>query len=204
MADNLGFGSNPYLGQNNPYLQQNIDATLGDVSRNYQLATAPQMASQNVASGSFGNSGLQQIQNEQQRNLAQTMGNTAANMRMQDYGNQQQMYQWDQGFNRNLYNDANAQNQQNLQNYMGLLSTGNQFNQQDVTNAGNIQNTPMNYYSQFNQQAQGLGGMGGNQTSQTTGTGSPLIGALGGWQLGKAMSNPGLSNDAIWKQINGG
>ena len=42
MADNLGFtSSNPYLGKENPYLQQNIDSTMGDITRNYNLAVKP-------------------------------------------------------------------------------------------------------------------------------------------------------------------
>lgn len=190
---NLGFGEdwtagNPFLGAQNPYLQANIDAALGDQVRNYNLAVKPNMESAMVRSGSFGNSGLQQMQQEQQRQLAQTMGNTAAGMRMQDYGNQQQMYQWDQGFNRNLYNDAFAQNSQNLQNFMGMLSTGNQFNTQDINNANTIQNTPLNYFNQFSTAANNIGGNGGTASTNQTGSGSPVMGALGGWQLGSAIS----------------
>ena len=78
------FGSNPFLGTNNPYLQQNIDNTMGDITRNYNLAVKPQTESSMVNSGSFGNSGLQQLQGEQQRQLGQTLANTSNNMRMQD------------------------------------------------------------------------------------------------------------------------
>lgn len=181
MADNLGFGGNPFLGQN-PYLQQNIDATLGDMARNYNLAVKPNTESAMVRSGSFGNSGLQQMQGEQQRNLAQTMGNTAGAMRMQDYGQQQQMYQWDQGFNAANYNNQFNQNQTLFQNAQALMGNTNTMNQQDLSNAGNIQNTPLNYYNQFNSAANDIGGTGGSATQ--TATGSPLMGALGGWQLG--------------------
>jgi len=95
-SSNLGLGGNAY-GGSNPYLQKNIDATMGDVTRNYQMAIAPQRASAMARSGSFGNSGQQQMQLEDQRNLGQTLGNISNQMRSADYAQQQQMYQWDQG-----------------------------------------------------------------------------------------------------------
>lgn len=189
MADNLGFtSSNPYLGKENPYLQQNIDSTMGDITRNYNLAVKPQTASMNAGSGSFGNSGLQQLETERQRQLADTLGKTAGGMRMQDYGNQQNMYQWDQGFNNNIFQQGVQNNQQNLSNYMGLLNQGNQFNQQDISNSTSMYNTPLNYQTQFSGMANSAGGLGGS-TSQTN-PGSPLMGAIGGWQLGNAFNNP--------------
>jgi len=81
------FSSNPFLQQSNPYLQQSIDSALSDQARNYNLAVKPNTESAMVKSGSFGNSGLQQIQGEQQRNLAQEMGRTASNMQFADYQN---------------------------------------------------------------------------------------------------------------------
>jgi hypothetical protein len=184
--DNL-FGSNPFLGKDNPYLQNVIDSTLGDVTRNYNLAVKPQTESAMVRSGSFGNSGLQQMQGEQQRQLAQTLGNTASNLRANDYNQQQQMYQWDQGFNKNIYDTTFGQNQQNLQSLLGLFNAGSGFNSQDINNATAVQNTPFNYFNQFSNVANGIGGQGGTASSTMTGTGSPLLGALGGYQLGGAL-----------------
>lgn len=187
---NLGFGGgvNPYLGQSNPYLQNNIDATMGDITRNYNLAVKPNTESSMVQSGSFGNSGLAQMQGEQQRNLAQTMGNTESQMRGQDYNNQQQMYQWDQGFNRNVFNDANAQNNQNVQNYIGLNQMQGNLNTQDINNAATIQNMPLQYQSAFTNMANGIGSGYGTNTGSTSMPGNPLLGAVGGWQLGNALS----------------
>lgn len=182
---------NPFLGQNNPYLQGMIDSSLGDTVRNYNLAVKPQMESAMVGSGSFGNSGLQQIQQAQQSDLQRNLGNQANNLRGTDYNNQQGMYRWDQEFNRGLFNDAFSQNQQGLQNFMGLLSTGNQFNQQDQNNAGSIQNAPLNYFGQFNNIANSVAGQGGTSTGSQSQPGSPLMGALGGWQLGGAISGSG-------------
>lgn len=182
-------GGNPFLGTNNPYLQGQIDSTMGDITRNYNLAVKPQTEAAMARSGSFGNSGLQQLQGEQQRQLASTLGNTANNMRMQDYGNQQQMYQWDQGFNRNVFNDQVAQNQQNLSNYMGLLGQANQFNQQDIANTTAMYNAPLSYQQAFTGMSNATGGLGQTSTNSQTGQGSPLTGALGGWGLGSSMSS---------------
>ena len=69
----------------NPYLQQQIDGALGDMSRAYSLTAKPQMEASMVRSGSFGNQGLQQMQQEQQRQLQETMARTAGDMRFNNY-----------------------------------------------------------------------------------------------------------------------
>jgi hypothetical protein len=134
---NLGFGggSNPYLGQNNPYLEGTIDSALGDMTRNYNNVAKPAMESAMVNSGSFGNAGLGQMQGEQQRQLAQTMGNTANQMRADDYNRQQQMYQWQKGldqnqgqFDANLGYQNRALDQNNSQFGRTLDQNQNQFN----------------------------------------------------------------------------
>lgn len=103
---NLGIGGNQY-GGSNPYLQQNIDNTLGDITRQYQTTVAPARAGAMARSGSFGNSGQQQMQLEDQRNLGQTMARTSNDMRMADYTQQQNM--WLQGQQQDLQNRALAQ-----------------------------------------------------------------------------------------------
>jgi hypothetical protein len=193
MANNLGFGNgswtanNPFLGQDNPYLQQNIDATLGDMTRNYNTMVKPNTESSMVASGSFGNSGLQQMQQNQQYDLNSAMGKTAAGMRMQDYGNQQNMYQWDQGFNRSLYNDAYDQNMGNLNATVGLLNNMQNWNTQDINNATTLQNMPLNYWQQFTNAANAVGQGYGTTSQNTNMPGNPLLGALGGWSLGTSI-----------------
>lgn len=81
---------NAYSGSN-PYLQQNIDAALGDITRNYNDAIAPGLTSQMVNSGSFGNSGAQAVTQNSLNDLTKNLGNTASGMRMQDYTAQQQL-----------------------------------------------------------------------------------------------------------------
>ncbi|MBA3773830.1 MAG: hypothetical protein H0X13_15470 [Ramlibacter sp.] len=177
---------NPFLGKDNPYLRGQIDSSLGDTVRNYNLSTKPAMESAGVRSGSFGNSGLGEMQGEQQRQLVQTLGNQANAFRAGDYNQQQGMYQWDQGFNRNLFNDQFAQDQQRIQTTMGLLGTQNAFNQQDQNYGKQTQDTPMGYWGQFSEKANSIGQGYGTQTGTQTAQGSPLMGALGGAQLGSA------------------
>lgn len=82
--------TNQYAGSN-PYLQQNIDATLGDITRNYNDAVAPGLTTQMVNSGSFGNSGAQAATQNSMNDLTKNLANTASGMRMQDYTAQQQL-----------------------------------------------------------------------------------------------------------------
>ena len=183
MADDY---TNPYLAKENPYLQQTIDRAQGDLVRNYNLTTQPAYNSAMVRSGSFGNAGVQQMNENAQKNLQGSLGNISDSMRMQDYNNQQGMYRWDNEFNRNLYNDAYSQNMNNLTTGVGLLGTLSGYNSNDLTNANNIQNTPLNYWSQFSNQANSMGQGYGTTTSNMGSSSSPLTSALGGAQLGQA------------------
>lgn len=183
MADDY---TNPYLAKENPYLQQTIDKAQGDLVRNYNLTTQPAYNSAMVRSGSFGNAGVQQMNENAQKNLQGSLGDVSNSMRMQDYNNQQGMYRWDNEFNRNLYNDAYSQNMNNLTTGVGLLGTLSGYNSNDLTNANNIQNTPLNYWSQFSNAANGMGQGYGNTTSNMGSSSSPLTSALGGAQLGQA------------------
>jgi hypothetical protein len=178
--------SNPYLGQQNPYLQSNIDNTMGDMTRQYNLTTQPAFNSAMVHSGSFGNAGVDQMNSNANLNQQKAQGATSAAMRMQDYGNQQSMYQWDQGFNRSLYNDAYGQNQTNLQTGLGLLGTQAGYNTNNLNNGTTIQNTPFNYWSQFSNAANGLGNNFGSTTGTVGTTSNPFVSALGGAQLGSS------------------
>ena len=183
MADDY---TNPYLAKENPYLQQTIDKAQGDLVRNYNLTTQPAYNSAMVRSGSFGNAGVQQMNENAQKNLQGSLGDVSNSMRMQDYNNQQGMYRWDNEFNRNLYNDAYSQNMNNLTTGVGLLGTLSGYNSNDLTNANNIQNTPLNYWSQFSNAANGMGQGYGTTTSNMGSSSSPLTSALGGAQLGQA------------------
>lgn len=70
-------------GQQNPYLNSMVDQAQQSLARNYNMVTKPATETAMVNSGSFGNSGLGQIQQLQQRDLQSNMGNIATQM----YGN---------------------------------------------------------------------------------------------------------------------
>ena len=70
---------------NNPYLQSMIDASQGDVVRSYNNVAKPALEASMVRSGSFGNSGLQQSQLDQQNQLQQNLGRISGDMRFNNY-----------------------------------------------------------------------------------------------------------------------
>ena len=137
--------SNPFMGRDNPYLTDKINAAQGDLVRNYNLTTQPAYNSAMVKSGSFGNEGVAQMNSNAQLNLQKALGDVSTNMRGQDYESQKNLYmndraqnianyQWDQNFNRQLFNDAYGQNMGNLQMGIGLLGTMAGYNANDLTN----------------------------------------------------------------------
>ena len=87
----MNVGTNQLLGLNNPYLNEAISRSQGDTSRQYQQTILPEMLRLQHASGAFGNSGLQQYQQESQRQLAQELGRIANEARMSDYNLQAQL-----------------------------------------------------------------------------------------------------------------
>jgi len=192
--------TNPYLGVDNPYITAKVDQAQGDLVRNWNMTAQPAYNTAMANSGSFGNAGLQQLNENGQQNLQRSLGDISTNLRGQDYRDQQSMYQWDQNFDRQVYNDAFGQNQQNLQTGIGLLGTLSGLNQQDIGNTTQQQNTPLNYWQQFSQGANSLG-QGYGTTTGTQGTSSsPVATALGGAQLGsslaKAWNNGTTSGDS--------
>lgn len=76
--------SNPYFGVDNPYLKGVIDNASQDVMRNLM----PMMNRANIASGSFGNSGIAETFG---RTAASELGKIATGTRFTDYTNQQQL-----------------------------------------------------------------------------------------------------------------
>jgi hypothetical protein len=137
----VGSERNALLGMNNPYLNDQIGAAQDDVIRKYNLATRPAEDQRMAASGSFGNTGLQQMQGESQRNLAGELGRVSSNMRMQDYGLQANLGEGQAG--RSLQaSGQNAGNQQRTNEFnAGLQSSDlarntSAYGQQGQFNAG--------------------------------------------------------------------
>lgn len=82
-----------YLGSN-PYLDQQIQDAQGDAVRGYNLIAKPATETAMANSGSFGNSGLLEMQRNQQSDFTRNLGRIGSDMRMNAYNternNQQQ------------------------------------------------------------------------------------------------------------------
>ena len=109
--------------QTNPYLDQQVANAQKSVVDSYNLTAKPQMESAMVGSGSFGNSGLQQMQQQSQSQLQQNLGNVASEM----YGN--------------AYNT-------NQSNKLAALGMAQGFANQDYTDLGQMLNAGNAYQDQ--------------------------------------------------------
>lgn len=214
MADmlDLGYGAaadntNPYLGTGNPYLQNIVDLTTRDMTDAYNRTAVPAQNAAALRSGSFGNSGLQELAQADARGLQTSIGDAASKLRFNDYTQQQDMYryqtgldegqrQFDLNYGRNLFNDSYAQNMGNLQTGIGLLGTLQGFNANDITNTTNQQNTPLQYWQQFMNGANAIGQGYGTSTSTQGTTSNPVGAALGGAQLGNSFQNWWTKNNS--------
>lgn len=203
-----GFQSNPFLQQSNPYLQSSIDSALGDMTRNYNMAVKPQTEAAMVNSGSFGNSGLQQMQQEQQRQLADSMGKTASNMRFADY--QQQANLYDNERNRQMQAVGQAPTFANVDytDLQAMQQSGNALQQQQQSERTGAYNQYLDArewpFRTLGAQASAMGaGSVGAATYQQQPTGNSganlLGGALAGAQIGSS-----LGMDAGWGALGGG
>lgn len=171
----------------NPYLDANVNAASQNVVKNYQLATAPQRANQMASSGSFGNSGVQQMQLEDQRQLQGSLGNIASSMYGQNYanerGNQMQALGMAPQYANQDYTDA-AQ----LMGAGNILQNDQQGRlDQDYQNWQEARDYPKQQLAIMNG---GFGAQNGQTTSGTTPRGSALGSAAGGALAGYSMFGP--------------
>ena len=115
----------------NPYFDATVQKSMGDITRNYQDAIAPQTDANFARAGAFGGSAWQQANERNQRGLGEALGNTSNAMRsgnysqerqnqMQAYGLLPQVSQAGMGVAQNLYGmGQNVQNQ--AANQLGIL-----------------------------------------------------------------------------------
>ncbi len=80
--------SGKYLSDGNPYLTSQIDQAQGDVLRGYNNTVIPRLDALNARSGSFGNAGLQQYEQNTQNDLVNSLGKISTDMRYQNYGDE--------------------------------------------------------------------------------------------------------------------
>ena len=67
-------------GNTNPYLDAMVNQAQGSLVRNYSNSVAPQLTGMGVNSGSFGNSGVEQVARNSQQDLQKSMGDIATSM----------------------------------------------------------------------------------------------------------------------------
>lgn len=190
-ATSLGnLGKNQYAGSN-PYLQQNINAALGDITRNYNDAIAPGLTTQAVGSGSFGNSGAQAVQQNSLNDLTKNLGNTASSMRMQDYTAQQGLAENQLNRNMTAAQDYAGRNDQLKSQYLNLAPT---YGSQAYTDASQLMNVGQQYQDNNQQQ---LDAQYQNWTDQQNDPYKKLAAMSG-------VFGSGLGNTASTKQSGGG
>lgn len=209
-----GGGGGSYMGQTNPYLQQQMDAVTKTMTGNFNRNVLPSISSQAMAAGGFGGSRQGVIEANATNDFNQALGGALAGLGNSAFG---QQLQYDLGRRNNDLGYYNAGNSYNLG--LGNLGLGyagldrqinndnnswalqganlanNAWNQlmgnnQTGLNAGNtIQNTPLNYLNNFGNLINGIGSGFGTTTGTGSTQGNPLLGALGGAQLGGQIGN---------------
>lgn len=189
-------------GAQNPYLLPMMQSITDQVTSNFNRNVMPQISQQMMATGGYGGSRQGVIEANAMRDMNQGLSNSLANLGLQDF-NAQRGYDLGLRGNDLGYAGLDAQiAQNNFGNRLAGANFGlNLFNQgmannQTGINAGtNIQNTPMNYWSQFANQYNGIGQGYGSTTGSTSQQGNPVLGALGGAQLGSRFAQ-GWGNTA--------
>lgn len=192
--------SNPFLGQNNPYLTSAINTA----SQTAMDKLTGMFAAQNKASGSFGNSGLAEAQAQ---TAANTLGGIATNAYMQDYATQQGLMQNQAQFNagqKNAQNQFNAglanqtQGMLNSQYNMGYNALNNAafntpgFNAANMSNYGTLYNTAANMQNAQWQPLMNYGSLLGSGYGTTTSANSysnPWLTGLGAIGIGSSLYN---------------
>lgn len=203
-----GAERNPYAGDN-PYLDQAIQKTQGDIARNYAAGTGAQTLAQFRNSGAFGGSAMQETQDMQNRALGDTLANASSGMRMQDYDIQRQIAAQDLQRDDALWNSERQRQMQAMglapslantdyQNYQALLGVGDiqrEYSQSQLNDAlTRWQQQVSQPYQQMEILANGItgatgGGIARNQVGPNPNQVNRTAGALGGAASGAAMGS---------------
>ena len=178
----------------NPYLQQMGDMMAGTMTNNWQRKVQPQIASQSIAAGGYGGSRQGVAEANSANDLNMGIGSALANLYGQGYGQglnydlgQQNIGLGYANLDRNINNDNLNWQMQGANFGLGIYDRMQQANNLGLQTGSQIQNTPLNYWNQFSQGANSIGQ--GYGTSTSTSGGNPMMGAIGGAQLGNQASN---------------
>lgn len=195
----------------NPHLAQMGNTMVGQMTDNFARRVMPSIASGAMAAGNLGGSRQGVIEANAMNDLNQQIGGALSNL----YGNGFNTgLQYDLGLknnqlgyanlDRNIYNDNNNWQLQGANFGLGIYDRLQQGNQIGLNAGTNMQNTPMNYWSQFSNGANSIGQGYGTSTGSQNMPGNPLMGAMGGAQLGSQFANwwgsgnGGASNNNFW------
>lgn len=195
-------GSMSMTGQN-PYLKQMGDVMAGQMTDAFRTQVLTGIGSQAMAAGGYGGSRQGVVEANAMNDLGRNIGNSLTNLYGQGYNtalnydlglrnNQLGYGNLGLGYanlDRNINNDNWANNMQGAQFGLNVWDRLMNNNQTGINAGTNIQNTPMNYWNQFSQGANSIGQGYGTQTSSGSTQGNPMLGALGGAQLGSQFSN---------------
>lgn len=183
--------TNPFASMNNPYLSQSIADAQGDLVRSYNLTQKPAWDQAMQRSGSFGNTGVMEMQQNAANDLQKNLARIGTDMRMNAYNQAA-------GLNENqvgrLFSSGEAQagrlygaGQQQAQNIYGSgeALAGRQF--------GAGQQQAQNLFSAGAQRQQNLYGAGQQQAQNLFNAGATLQGNLfnAGQQQSQNLYNTG-------------
>lgn len=183
----------------NPYLQSQIDAAQQDLIRNYNTVAKPAIESAMVNSGSFGNSGLQQMQGQQQSDLQRNLGQISTQMRGNAYNTERANQMQALGLTP-TFNNMSFQNAQAVQ---GAGQAQQAQTQNELTDAyQRWQQAQQDPYTKLGVYGNALGTVlgRGSTTTTTGGGGSGGAGILGGAMAGSQLG----SQFGPWGSVIGG
>lgn len=195
-----GGGSMTSTYQQNPYANQMAGNLTQQMGEQFQRQIAPQISSGAQLAGGYGGSrqGVMEANaaNDLQQNTGQAVGTLLGNLYGQDLSYNLGMGNLGLGYanlDRNIYNDNQQWGLQGARLGMDLQDRQLQQNQLGLSNGSQINNNAWNNLNQFgglyNQIGQGFG-----STTQSGQSGNPLMGAIGGMQLGNQVGNWWNSN----------
>lgn len=228
-VSNLGmggtYGAAPYggggygPGGGNPYLQGMGEAAIAQNTQNFNRNVLPSISSRSMATGGYGGSRQGVIEATAANDLNTGNANALANLYGNQYNNDQNRnlgyYQATNQLNlglgglgyqyadldRRINNDNQAWQQQGINNGLNILDRLQAGNNTAINSGNAIQQTPINYWNQFSQGANSIGQGYGTSTSSSQNGSNPLLGALGGAQLGGQVANWWNGGNSGWNSM---
>ena len=201
-GSSTGGGAMTSTYQQNPYAGQMAGTLAQQMAEQFQRQIQPQIAQSAIATGGYGGSRQGVLEanaaNDLQQNTGQAVGQLLGNLYGQDLSYNLGMGNLGLGYanlDRSIANDNNQWGLQGAQLGMQLQDRQLQQNQLGLSNGSQINNNAFNNLNQYGQLYNQIGQGYGSQTQ--SGGGNPLMGALGGAQLGSQVGNWWNSNNSM-------